>query len=111
MKLIDAEPLIKKFEQNRKEFIDIEPEASFAYEIARQALEEAPTVEAMPIEWLEQIAEKISPATIEIDIPHNLLVFTSKRFVEVLTELWRRHFTADQIADGEWVRRQTNEDN
>lgn len=69
----------------------------------------APTVEAIPIEWLEQIAEKISPATIEIDIPHNLLVFTSKRFVEVLTELWRRHFTPDQIADGEWMRRQTNE--
>lgn len=49
MRLIEAEPLIKKFEQNKKEFIDIEPEASFAYEIARQALEEAPTVDAEPV--------------------------------------------------------------
>lgn len=65
-------------------------------------VDNAPTVEAIPIEWLKQIAEKISPATIEIDIPHNLLVFTSKRFVEVLTELWRRHYTVDQIVGGSW---------
>jgi len=61
MKLIDAEPLIGKFEQNRQEFIDIEPEASFAYEIARQALEEAPTVEAIPIEWIIKWNEDYAP--------------------------------------------------
>lgn len=71
----------------------------------KRVLAQAPTVEAIPIEWLKQIAEKIPSARIEIDTPHNLLVFTSKRFVEVLTELWRRHFTPDQIADGEWMGR------
>ena len=96
MRLIDADELLKGYQ-------DHEP-------VSSHIIWNAPTVEAIPIEWLEQIAEKISPATIEIDIPHNLLVFTSKRFVEVLTELWRRHFTPDQIADGEWIRRQKDED-
>ena len=106
MRLIDVEKMIIKIpaelpERQRLRILNI----------FRESIEQTPTVEAIPIEWLEQIAEKISPATIEIDIPHNLLVFTSKRFVEVLTELWRRHFSPDQIADGEWVRRQKDEDN
>ena len=94
-RLIDADALRKGYQDHER--------------ISTHIIWNAPTVEAIPIEWLEQIAEKIPSATIEIDIPHNLLVFTSKRFVEVLTELWRRHFSPDQIADGEWIRRQKDE--
>lgn len=53
-RLIDAEPLIKFFEQKRIEWFDLDIGTSTAYDIARQAVEEAPTVEAIPIEWLEK---------------------------------------------------------
>lgn len=103
-RLIDAEALKKTFCAECNHTILCEDcDIDFHFEHL------APTVEAIPIEWLKQIAEKISPATIEIDIPHNLLVFISKRFVEVLTELWRRDFTPDQIAGGEWMRRQNDD--
>lgn len=95
MRLIDADKLLKGKDDHEM--------------ISTHIIWNAPTVEAIPIEWLKQIAEKIPSATIEIDAPDNLLVFTSRRFIEVLTELWRRDFTPDQIADGEWMRRQTDD--
>lgn len=94
-RLIDADELLKGYQ-------DHEP-------VSSHIIWNSPTVEAIPIEWLKQIAEKIPSATIEIDVPDNLLVFTSRRFVEVLTELWRRHYTPDQIVGESWMRRQTDE--
>lgn len=53
MRLIEANPLIEFFEQKRIEWFDLDIGASTAYDIAKQAVEETETVEAIPIKWIE----------------------------------------------------------
>lgn len=57
MRLIDADYLLEYFEQKQIEWVDLDIGTSFAYGIAKQTVEEAETVEAIPIEWINR-AEK-----------------------------------------------------
>lgn len=74
MRLIDAEPLIEYFERCRIERIDFDPDGSFAYLMAKQAVKEEVTAEAIPIEWLEEQAKDT----------------TYQHRVDGLIERWRR---------------------
>lgn len=94
MRLIDAEELINEIYDYSDEHTYIDDDGDLVmFDVPpwiHAVIYDAPTIEAIPIEWLKQIAEKIPSARIEIETPDNLAVFTSRRFVEVLTELWRK---------------------
>ena len=85
MRLIDADALKKTFCAECDHSISCENcDIDFHFERL------APTVDAIPIEWLKEQAKKIPPATIEINTPDNIAVFTLKRFVDILAEFWKR---------------------
>ena len=63
MRLIDAESLIEYFEQRQMERMDFDPDGSFAYLMAKQAVQEAATVDAEPVRhghWIKPDSMLIS---------------------------------------------------
>lgn len=91
MRLIDADKIYIELPA-RLTMPDMKRELWLLRQSVKRAFENAETVEVIPIAWLKQMAEKIPSATIEIETPNNLAVFkSSEQFVDVLTELWRKH--------------------